>query len=1021
MAGESIAQSPVAIIQSADPSFQETLAAQEIRRYVYLRTGSLLPILGPVSIRDDAIVLGLDKSLQSQQYRLKTVSENDHKILHITGGSSVAVLYGAYHFVETLGVRFRLHGDVIPDKKIAFVLPQLNEIQKPLFDIRGILPFHDFPEGPDWWSLDDYKAYITQLAKMRMNFIGFHCYPPKGDYSSWDYGPEPQVWVGLPEDVNPDGTVRFSYPTRLSSTFESHWGYNEVKTNQFSAGAVLLFPEEEYGPWITLGNRPWPKTVKGANEVFNRNGRLFNEAFSFARSMGVKTCVGLEAPFQLPVTLQDHLKQKGLNPKDPKTIKQLIKGMITRIERTHPLDYFWFWTSERFLGVPPKPHESQRIINDIKITQQILNEKGNPFVFGTSGWMLGLSDPLEFDRILDKNNFISVLNEALGFYPVDENLSLIKGRSKWAIPWIEDDPAIIAPQLWAGRVRQNAADAHAYGCDGLIGLLWRTKILSSQLTALKNAGWDQAEWNKQFGTARTPQVNIVEDKRIGGKTAVFSNTVIKNADSNQAYSEQVYGLSNYNIKIPNGTYRITLKFCELHYKSAGKRVFDVKLQGKKVIDSLDIFAKTGPNVALDYTFENIDIENESLHIEFNSKVEYPLISAIVIDGHTRAFNQLTAMPYSRALNCGGDAITGTIYGKDLQLAKRHKKKHSDVTKEMPVDDHYRDWCRGEFGGQAAEYLIPFFKKLDGGAINRGVGHLITANLPRPSKWDWGPGSINTDSRPWEVVSKEYAFVDQIQAIRPKVNGAGNLARFDYWLNVFKYLRAMGQAGCARHELHQAVVALDNEKVPQTKRELVLSRVLPVRIKLARLWEQMMMYRLETVDTPGGLGTISNLEQHVLRNSWTIRKHVARNASRFLDEWDSQIQESLDQPLPAAVHPTKKYLGKPRIIVPTIRNVISHNENISLKVIVLDNERPRTAHLYWREMGKGDFKAIPLTHVGRAVYKVHLPVNDISVIEYYIRAVMTNDKLLIWPASAPEINQTIIVLPPKPMFEFEKSN
>ena len=103
------------------------------------------------------------------------------------------MLYGAYAFVEKLGVRFQIDGDVIPDTRIPLALPVLDETHQPLFELRGLQPFHDFPEGPDWWTLDDWKAILGQAAKMRMNFVGLHTYP----FQNKDLGPEPTVWIGL--------------------------------------------------------------------------------------------------------------------------------------------------------------------------------------------------------------------------------------------------------------------------------------------------------------------------------------------------------------------------------------------------------------------------------------------------------------------------------------------------------------------------------------------------------------------------------------------------------------------------------------------------------------------------------------------------------------------------------------------------------------------------------------------------------------------------------------------------------
>jgi hypothetical protein len=75
----------------------------------------------------------------------------------------------------------------IVDGEIALESPDLNEMGSPLFELRGIHPFHDFPEGPDWWNEDDYKAIISQLPKMRMNFFALilirrraQCRPPSG-------------------------------------------------------------------------------------------------------------------------------------------------------------------------------------------------------------------------------------------------------------------------------------------------------------------------------------------------------------------------------------------------------------------------------------------------------------------------------------------------------------------------------------------------------------------------------------------------------------------------------------------------------------------------------------------------------------------------------------------------------------------------------------------------------------------------------------------------------------------------
>ena len=104
------------IVLSKDASTLEQLAAKEIRRYVYLRTNELLTISPVGSKNQSQIILSINPELTEQEFNLKT-SDNG---LAISGGSPQAVLYGAYEFAEQIGIRFYMHGDVIPDDKIAF-------------------------------------------------------------------------------------------------------------------------------------------------------------------------------------------------------------------------------------------------------------------------------------------------------------------------------------------------------------------------------------------------------------------------------------------------------------------------------------------------------------------------------------------------------------------------------------------------------------------------------------------------------------------------------------------------------------------------------------------------------------------------------------------------------------------------------------------------------------------------------------------------------------------------------------
>ena len=75
---------------------------------------------------------------------------------------------------------------------------------------------------------------------------------------------------------------------------------------------------------------------------------------------------------------------------------------------------------------------------------------------------------------------MSCINRKVGNTPVEPGFAKVQGRPKWAIPWMEDDPGLTMPQLWAARMRRDAADARKYGCTGLMGIHWRTRILGPE-------------------------------------------------------------------------------------------------------------------------------------------------------------------------------------------------------------------------------------------------------------------------------------------------------------------------------------------------------------------------------------------------------------------------------------------------------------------------------------------------------------------------------------------------------------
>jgi hypothetical protein len=795
----------------------EKLAAKEIRKYIYLRSERLPEIhmgLPDKQARGWAIILTVDVLLEEQEFKLKSYVAVKDKILRITGGSPQALLYAAYEFAEQLGVRFYLHGDVIPDKKITFWLPDLDIQKKPLFTTRGILPFHDFPEGPDWWNEQDYKAIVAQLPKLKMNFIGFHTYPWRTDFNGEGPKAEPLVWIGREEAVNADGTVQTAYPVLHFQTGDSTWGYSPANTSDFLSGASQLFEAEDFGADYMMNTSPWPHSEEENIRIINESGKVFSSAFTLARALGVKICVGTETPLIIPESLRLQNSKKGI---DETEIKALYRGMFSRIQRTYPIDYYWLWTPESWTWNGAEDKMVAQTEQDLLIAYQTLKEMGSPFTLATCGWVLGPSkDRTEFDRILPKDMPFSCISRGLGYTPVDKGFGAITGRSKWSIPWMEDDPALLTVQLWAGRMRKDAFDSWKYGCDGLFGIHWRTRSVGPTVSAMARAAWE----------------------------------------------------------------------CD--------------------------------------------------------------------------------------------------------------KYDTDADRDLPVEDFYTDWVKSEFGS-SNDRLVRIFTELDSKGTEQKEGYKGDAPL-NASDWIRGPGGlmVNRDLADIEERLERYDFIPDLEAFRGSITGTGNLERFNYWLNAFRFNSAVLEVTHTQIEFNNIIDRIGKENNKGEKLEIATAEALPKRIELAEKWENMNRILLSFVSTSGELGTIANLEMHNIRKNGNLTGH------------DEYLKSILNADLSPETGVSKDYKGKTRIISTTSPSILQKEEDFYLRIRVLSESENLSGHLFYRILGGKDYATVDLKPLGSHVFEVRIPAGTLEDdFEYYVQVEAEGEKTL-FPATAGNINQAVVI-------------
>jgi hypothetical protein len=831
-----------AIYIAANASPKVQLAAKEVRRYVYITTGSLPEIRRwkPGTIVPDVSFLlftpaeafsGLPRgvtvpapalNLRNECYWIKSMMRGGKKTHLIVGGDEIGLLYGAYAFAEQLGVRFYLDGDVLPDRIVP--VEDVSVAEKtgtPLFDIRGIQPFHDFPEGPDWWTSDDYKAVFSQILRLKMNFFGLHTYPEGG------IGPEPLVWIGPKEDLGSGGNVKTAYPARHFTNVNGTWGFKKRLTSEYSNRMGDLFDADIFGTSYMKGIDGWPAGVERENALFDTVSGFFHDVFTYAREIGIRTCVGTETPLVVPARVSARLAAKGINSGDSATTQLLYEGMFEWVKKHYPVDYYWFWTPEDWTWRENTPEELRKTRVDLESAIRAAQNVKSPFTLATCGWVLGpVNDRSYFDRFLPKTWPMSCINRYVGFEPIEEGFTRTEGRPLWAIPWLEDDPGLSQPQLWAGRMRRDAVDAAAYGCTGLIGIHWRTRILGPNVSALASAAWEQP-WNPHLGLRSSPE-------------------------------------------------------------SASER-------------------------------------KKTMNLDF------------------------------------------------------------------PVGDFYRDWAKCNFGGDSSDAIAAIFSGLDGGPVFAPSAGYRTW-VPRPADWLDGPGGIRTDTLTWQNRKGDYRFVDRLEELRNGVTSGGARDRFDYWLNMFRYLRAAGKFSCTGGEIKRLSDGL--EKEPAEKRANYWDRFVSLRKQQIGELEEALTFFLRTVSTRGELGTVANWQQHI------------RDVS--LERPAARIENLMGKPLPDECRPSGRLLDVRRMIIPTVRNTLRKGESLNLEALFY-GPSPGSVVIKWRALGRREFESLDFKHFARNVYSVLIPSDRIrGDFEYCVEAVGNAAGHQVFPPTAPGKLQTVVV-------------
>ena len=114
----------------------------------------------------------------------------------------------------------------------------------------------------------------------------------------------------------------------------------------------------------------------------------------------------------------------------------------------------------------------------------------------------------------------------------------------------------------------------------------------------------------------------------GGEGGVSTrHRVVTEHGVHRIYRTANMGMSRYELKVPNGTYRVQLKMMETHWRAPGRRVQSASVEGKPIFTNLDLYADAGRFKAI-RRVATVQVKDGTLSIRFSASAGRTTVSGI---------------------------------------------------------------------------------------------------------------------------------------------------------------------------------------------------------------------------------------------------------------------------------------------------------------------------------------------------------------------------------------------------------
>jgi hypothetical protein len=480
------------ILAPADAGFQERLASKELARGLRGLGLARTPIeaVGPGTepgTADIIFTLRVNneafKDPEAYEIRQEASKSTGTRLL-LTGATPQAVLYAVFDFIERQGAFFGLDGDTYPlraAQKLNLPLVSHPWQAQPRFKTRGLLPWPDFLNCITVYNREEHRAYLEAMLRMRFNTLGIHVYSGANQWTesflSFEYA----------------GAGHLAY---TDTTATNRWGYIPERTSNYGMGAPDYFAGDVFGSEATTRATSCWEDAKFAQQ-------LWGEAFRYAKKLGVRTGVGFE-PYQIPDEIyratppEAHYKSK--NPKvpgpriDPESVaaRDILEARLGNLLEAYPMvDYVWLWEDEA-MNWASQQENVPLSVAPYRQAYDFLKRHAPEKRLVISGWGGVVRHFAQFHQQLPLDVIFTSLSDNLGWDRVSEEYGKLGERERWPIPWLEDDPAMWLPQFHVHRGTEDMDLAEKYGCQGVLGIHWRNRMMNADAGFQSRASWDRA-------------------------------------------------------------------------------------------------------------------------------------------------------------------------------------------------------------------------------------------------------------------------------------------------------------------------------------------------------------------------------------------------------------------------------------------------------------------------------------------------------------------------------------------------